>query len=63
MRGHAVTMSLVAFGSILYGVMYFYFDRENKKRQEGMRDAVMEGLNEEEVLALGDENPRFVFSK
>lgn len=56
-------MSLVAFGSILYGVMYFYFDRENKKRQEGRRDAVMEGLNEEEVLALGDENPRFVFSK
>jgi len=62
-RGHAVTMSLVAFGSVLCGVMYFYFDRKNKRRSEGIRDAVMEGLNEEEILALGDENPRFVFPK
>jgi len=55
-------MSLVAFGSVLCGVMYFYFDRKNKRRSEGIRDAVMEGLNEE-ILALGDENPRFVFPK
>ena len=56
-------MSLVAFGSLLYAFMYFYFDRENKRRSNGEKDAVMEGLNDEEVLALGDENPRFVFSK
>lgn len=63
MRGHAVTMSLVAFGSVLYCVMYFYFDQANKKRAEGRCDVVTQGLNEEEILALGDENPRFVFSK
>lgn len=62
-RGHAVTMSLVAFGSVLYGVMYLYFERENKKRAEGKRDERIEGLNAEETLALGDENPHFVFSK
>ena len=56
-------MALVALGSLLYGFMWLYFDRENKSRAEGKRDAVMAGLNEEEILALGDENPQFVFSK
>ncbi|KAK6443628.1 hypothetical protein LTR95_000455 [Oleoguttula sp. CCFEE 5521] len=62
-RGHAVTMSLVAFGSLLYTAMYFYFARENKLRAAGKRDELMAGLTEDEVLAFGDENPRFVYSK
>lgn len=55
-------MSLVAFGAILYAAMYFYFKYENRKRANGKRDHVMEGLSEEKILALGDENPRFVFA-
>ncbi|OQN98809.1 hypothetical protein B0A48_15155 [Cryoendolithus antarcticus] len=48
---------------LLYTAMYFYFARENKQRAAGKRDELMAGLSEDEVLALGDENPRFVFSK
>ncbi|OQO12515.1 hypothetical protein B0A48_03157 [Cryoendolithus antarcticus] len=47
-RGHAVTMSLVALGSLLYTAMYFYFARENKQRAAGKRDELMAGLSEDE---------------
>jgi len=54
-----VTMSLVAFGGIVYALLYLYYMRENRKRARGDRDAVMEGLSEGEIVALGEENPRF----
>lgn len=63
MRGHGVTMALGILGIIIYGSMSVYFTLENRKREQGARDAVMEGLSEEEVLALGDENPRFRFAR
>jgi len=56
-------MALVALGSVLYLIMYLYFARENRAREAGRRDEKIEGLNENEILDLGDENPRFVFSK
>ena len=62
LRGHAVTMSLVALGAVLYGLMYVYFKHENRSRAAGKRDGVIQALNEEEVVALGDESPRFVFA-
>lgn len=36
---------------------------ENKKRAEGKRDHLIEGKSEEEIAALGDESPRFMFAK
>lgn len=56
-------MSMVAMGCLLYSSMYLYYARENRKRASGERDDLMEGKSEEEVLALGDESPRFVFAK
>lgn len=56
-------MSLVAFACIIYALMSWVFKQENRKREHGMRDSVMEGLTEDEILALGDENPRFVFAR
>ncbi|KAK3680478.1 hypothetical protein LTR37_021213 [Vermiconidia calcicola] len=61
--GHAVTMALTALACVLYTLMSLYFARENRKRERGDRDWVMEGLTEEEILALGDENPRYRFAK
>ena len=62
-RGHAVSMSLMAVSIVIYTSMSVYFSRENKKRERGERDAIMEGLTEDEVIALGDENPRFRFAR
>ncbi|KXS93901.1 hypothetical protein AC578_2251 [Pseudocercospora eumusae] len=61
-KGHAVTMSLVALGAVLYAAMWFYFRQENRSRANGKRHRLMEGKTEDEILALGDENPRFVFA-
>lgn len=61
-RGHAVTMGLVAFAAVLFGSMSVWFRRENGKRERGLRDGDMEGMSEEEVLALGDGNPKFRFA-
>lgn len=61
-RGHAVTLSLVTFGSVLYMGMYAYFKSENRKRARGERDVVTQGLTEEEIVALGDENPGFIYA-
>ncbi|EME40124.1 hypothetical protein DOTSEDRAFT_91393 [Dothistroma septosporum NZE10] len=61
-RGHAVTMSLVALGAVIYGVMYLFFTAENKKRLSGAKNDKLRGLNEEEILALGDESPHFEFA-
>lgn len=61
-RGHAVTMGLIAFAAVLFGSMSVWFGRENKRRERGESDGKMEGLSEEEVLALGDENPKFRFA-
>ena len=62
-KGHAVTMAMVAFASILYTLMFLYFTRENQKREKGVYDHKIEGMSEEDILALGDENPRFIFSR
>jgi hypothetical protein len=62
-RGHAVTMSMVAAGCILYASLYFYYTAENKKRAAGKRDHLAEGKSEEEIVAMGDESPRFMFAR
>jgi hypothetical protein len=60
--GHAVTMSLVGAGIIIYAIMYFFYKQENRKRARGDQDQIIKGLTEEECLALGDRNPRFTFA-
>lgn len=62
-RGHAVTMSMVAAGCILYVSLYFYYTAENKKRATGKRDHLAEGKSEEDIVAMGDESPRFMFAR
>ncbi|GAB7325810.1 hypothetical protein MBLNU13_g09894t1 [Cladosporium sp. NU13] len=62
-RGHAVTMAMVATGCLIYATLYFYYTWENKKRASGQRDHLVEGKTEEEILAMGDESPRFMFAK
>ena len=55
-------MSLVAFAIVVYSLMSLYLRGENRKRDRGERDNVMAGLTEDEIVALGDENPRYRFA-
>ncbi|KAI9837836.1 MAG: hypothetical protein M1819_006770 [Sarea resinae] len=62
-KGHAVTLSLVAFASCVYAVMAFYFSGKNKRREAGDEDGVMEGKTEEEINEMGDWSPRFRYER
>lgn len=42
--------------------MHLYFKWENGKRERGDRELRIEGLSDEEIIRLGDENPRFRFA-
>lgn len=61
-RGHAVTLSLVATAAILYGLMFTYFTNTNKKRMRGDEDDKIAGLSDEQIQELGDRSPRFIYA-
>lgn len=53
---------MVAFASLVYGLMWLVLSRENENRREGREDARYEHLTEEEIAELGDESPRFLYT-
>ncbi|KAF2641277.1 MFS general substrate transporter [Massarina eburnea CBS 473.64] len=61
-RGHAVTMAMVAFASLVYAFMWWYFAMVNKKRARGDEDHTIEGMTSEDIAELGDDSPRFVYT-
>jgi hypothetical protein len=61
-RGHAVTLSMVAFASVVYALMWFYFSRVNARRARGDEDHKIQGMSEQEIKELGDDSPRFVYT-
>ena len=60
--GHAIVLAyLVIFllaGSIL---MHVALSFENRKRRNGLRDRMLEGLTEEEIQLKGDKIPGFIY--
>ncbi|KAI1456080.1 DNA-repair protein rad2 [Annulohypoxylon moriforme] len=57
--GNAVSLSLVGMSTCLYVILWFWFARENRKRDEEPLKPIHEGLSEDELAELGDESPRF----
>ncbi|EWC47425.1 hypothetical protein DRE_00393 [Drechslerella stenobrocha 248] len=58
-KGHAVTISMIAVGTMAYGTVLAYYIYENKARDEGKRDYLLEGKTEAEIAEMGDDSPRF----
>ena len=61
-KGHAVSMALVASSTLIYIAFWFYFRYQNKRRAEGKLDHKVEGMTEEEIEELGEDNPRFRYT-
>ncbi|KAK3307105.1 major facilitator superfamily domain-containing protein [Chaetomium strumarium] len=61
-RGHAVTMAMVAWACLVYVVLWFSYSRANAKRRRGDEDHKTEGISDDEIAELGDESPRFVYT-
>ncbi|CAE6479144.1 unnamed protein product [Rhizoctonia solani] len=60
-RGHAVSLAMVAFAAFMYGVMAIVYARINARRSRGEEDYKLAGKTPEQVDALGDDSPRFRF--
>lgn len=60
--GNAVSLSVVGMAACIFGFLWFWFARENKKRDEGPLKAIHENLSEDELAELGDESPRFKYT-
>jgi hypothetical protein len=61
-RGNAVSLTMVGMATVIYGGMWFWFDRENKRRAGGDVKAHHRALSDEARAELGDESPHFVYT-
>ncbi|PNY27354.1 transporter [Tolypocladium capitatum] len=61
-RGHAVTLGMVAMGTCIYGFMWSWYSRANKKRAAGQMSEKHRGMEEEELMELGDDSPRYRYT-
>lgn len=58
-RGHAITLALVAMAVLIYLLMWTYLLQVNRQRAEGKTAREHEGLSEDELAELGDDSPHF----
>ncbi|KAM5345714.1 hypothetical protein ACJ41O_011575 [Fusarium nematophilum] len=61
-RGHAVTLSMVAMGTIIYAFLWWWYRRENERRQSGEVKERYRGMSEDELVELGDESPHYRYT-
>lgn len=62
-KGHVITLALIAFAMCIDGVLWFWFARENKRRDTVGEDAIERlGLSEQEMMEMGDESPRYRYT-
>jgi len=61
-RGHAVSMALIAMSAFIYLFMWFHFRRRNQAKVEGKEDHKTTGMTEEEIEELGEDNPRYKYT-
>jgi hypothetical protein len=60
-KGHAITIAMVAFGVLSFGFMWGFYIAVNKRRAEGKENHKIVGMSDEEVEELGDDSPRFKY--
>ncbi|CAE6490904.1 unnamed protein product [Rhizoctonia solani] len=58
-RGHAVSLAMVAFATATYGGLAVVYARINARRERGKEDYKLAGKTPEQVDAMGDESPHF----
>ncbi|KAG9077281.1 hypothetical protein FRC06_009000 [Ceratobasidium sp. 370] len=58
-RGHAVSLAMVAFAACIYASLIFVYSSLNARRGRGEEDGRIQGKTEEEIEAMGDDSPRF----
>lgn len=60
-RGHAVSLSMVALATSIYAILALVYARINARRERGEEDGKLQNKTEDEIDAMGDDSPRFRF--
>ncbi|EGX96690.1 MFS transporter, putative [Cordyceps militaris CM01] len=61
-RGHAVTLSMVSMGTLIYGLLWAWYRGENRRRAAGFVKEEYKTMSDDELRELGDESPRFTYT-
>ncbi|KAI0470462.1 MFS general substrate transporter [Xylariaceae sp. FL0804] len=61
-KGNAISLSVVGTAGCIYAFLWFWYDRENKRRDAGLVKSAYTNLTEEELVELGDESPRYRYT-
>ncbi|KAM3527251.1 hypothetical protein NHJ13051_003063 [Beauveria bassiana] len=61
-RGHAVTLAMVATGTVIYGLLWAWYKRENEKRAAGVVKEAYQQMSDDELRELGDESPHYRYT-
>ena len=59
---YAASLGLLSVSLVLNIILHLHFKRQNKLRDEGKQDHLMEGLTDIEIEGLGEKSPRFRFA-
>lgn len=60
--GYAASMGMLVVSFTLNLILHLHFKRQNKLRDEGKQDYLIEGKTEDEIEAMGEKSPRFRFA-
>ncbi|CAE6481186.1 unnamed protein product [Rhizoctonia solani] len=60
-RGHAVSLAMVAFATFSYALLAIVYSRINARRSRGEEDYKLAGKTSDEIDAMGDDSPRFKY--
>lgn len=60
--GYAASMGMLAFSLLLNVILHLHFKRQNRLRDEGKQDHLMEGKTQLEIEAMGEKSPLFRFA-
>jgi hypothetical protein len=61
-KGHAITMAMVAFAISCYAILWFAFNRINTRRDKGEEEHLVAGMSDEDIAEMGDDSPRFRYT-
>lgn len=61
--GYGATIGLLGLGTFVYTVLCLWFRNANRRKKAGKEDWRMEELSGEEVMQLGEYNPRYMYTR
>lgn len=53
---------MVGMGTCIYAFMWWWYERENKRRDAGYVKDKHRGMEEDELKELGDESPHYRYT-